>query len=106
MKNVLTALVLLFAATSISAAGSLEGKGPIGELEFKEYCAGCHPNGGNRRNPKKPLGKKSLEGGDIKTVQGIVAKIRNPGPGMTRFDKEAISDKEATEIAEYILKTF
>jgi cytochrome c6 len=32
--------------------------------------------------------------------------MRNPGPGMTKFDKKEISDKEAKAIAEYVLKTF
>jgi cytochrome c6 len=32
--------------------------------------------------------------------------MRNPGPGMNRFDAKTISDKDAKEIAEYILKTF
>jgi cytochrome c6 len=32
--------------------------------------------------------------------------MRNPGPGMTKFDKKTISDKEARAIADYILKTF
>ena len=38
--------------------------------------------------------------------QDIVAKMRNPGPGMTKFEKKDVSDKEARAIAEYILKTF
>ncbi|MBP2679434.1 MAG: cytochrome c, class, partial [Deltaproteobacteria bacterium] len=36
----------------------------------------------------------------------IVGKMRNPGPGMTRFDTKTISDKDAKEIAQYILKAF
>jgi cytochrome c6 len=32
--------------------------------------------------------------------------MRNPGPGMTKFDEKIISTKEAQAIAEYILKTF
>jgi cytochrome c6 len=32
--------------------------------------------------------------------------MRNPGPGMTTFDEKTIPDKQAKEIAEYILKSF
>jgi cytochrome c6 len=32
--------------------------------------------------------------------------MRNPGQGMTTFDEKTIPDKEAKEIADYILKTF
>jgi cytochrome c6 len=32
--------------------------------------------------------------------------MRNPGPGMTKFEASTIPDKDAMEIARYILKTF
>ena len=32
--------------------------------------------------------------------------MRKPGPGMAAFDTKALPDKEAQEIAEYIIKTF
>ena len=32
--------------------------------------------------------------------------MRAPGPGMPKFDKKALPDKDAKEVAEYILKTF
>jgi cytochrome c6 len=32
--------------------------------------------------------------------------MRNPGPGMNKFDEKTIPDKEAKMIADYILKTF
>jgi len=40
----------------------------------------------------------------IKTAEDIIAKMRNTGAGMTRFDAKAISDKDAKEIAQYILQ--
>lgn len=74
--------------------------------EFEKHCAVCHPNGGNIVNAQKTLARKSLEANGVKGVKGVVAKMRNPGPGMTAFDEKTISAKEATAIAEYILKTF
>jgi cytochrome c6 len=74
--------------------------------EFEEHCASCHPKGGNIVNAKKTLSKKSLAADGIKTDKDIVAKMRNPGPGMTKFDEKAVSAKEAKAIADYILKTF
>ena len=39
-------------------------------------------------------------------AKDIIRNMRNPGPGMTVFDAKTIPDKEAKEIAGYILKTF
>ncbi len=77
-----------------------------GEALFKQNCAVCHVNGGNIVNPKKPLHKKEREDNGVKTAADIVKRMRNPGPGMTKFDEKAISNKDAKKIAEYILKTF
>ncbi len=77
-----------------------------GEAKFKELCAICHPDGGNIVNPVKTLHKKKLEVNNIKTAADIVRVMRNPGPGMTKFGEKVIPNKEANEVAEYILKTF
>ncbi|HMK49253.1 MAG TPA: c-type cytochrome [Thermodesulfovibrionales bacterium] len=77
-----------------------------GEELFKEHCAVCHPDGGNIINPKNTLHKKDLLANKIQKPADIVKKMRNPGPGMTKFDKKTIPDKDAKKIAEYILKTF
>jgi len=52
------------------------------------------------------LNKKALAANGIKSEKDIVGKMRNPGPGMTKFDAKAVPDKEATAIAKYILTTF
>jgi cytochrome c6 len=77
-----------------------------GEAEFKEHCAVCHPNGGNIVNAKKTLFKAGREANNIKTAADIVKNMRNPGPGMTKFDEKTLSNKDAQAIAEYILKAF
>ena len=77
-----------------------------GKKGFEEHCAVCHPNGGNTINSMKPLDRKSLETNGVKSAKDINGKIRNPGPGMTKFDVKTISNAEAKSIAEYVLKTF
>ncbi len=77
-----------------------------GEAKFKELCAMCHPNGGNIVNPKKTLTKKDRETNKILTEADIVQNMRKPGPGMTKFNEKMLSDKDATEIAKYIIMTF
>jgi len=82
------------------------GKGKWGEELFKENCAACHPDGGNIINPVETLHKKDREANGVKTTADIIQKMRHPGPGMTRFDETMIPDKDASAIAEYVLKTF
>ena len=77
-----------------------------GESLFQANCAVCHPNGGNIINPAKTLHQKDRFANNVKTADDIVKKMRNPGPGMTKFDETAISDKDAHTIAEYVIKTF
>lgn len=77
-----------------------------GEALFKQHCYPCHPDGGNVINPQKTLHKKDGESNGVKTAADIVGKMRNPGPGMTKFDEQTIPDADAREIAEYELKTF
>ncbi|MCL5024251.1 MAG: c-type cytochrome [Nitrospirae bacterium] len=77
-----------------------------GQALFQQNCSPCHPNGGNVINPEFTLHKKDRDRHGVKTAKDIIGKMRNPGPGMTKFDEKTISDKQAKEIAEYIIKTF
>jgi cytochrome c6 len=87
-------------------ADTKKGEKIDGAKEFKEHCAACHPDGGNVMNAKKTLKQKDLEANKLKGAADIVKYMRNPGPGMTKFDEKTVSDKEAKAIAAYILKTF
>lgn len=91
---------LVFAATTVHAAM------PNGKALFEANCAVCHKNGGNIINPQKTLSRRDREANGVKTASDIVKKMRNPGPGMTKFDKKTISNKDAKAIAEYIEHTF
>ena len=86
-------------AITVQAAAS-------GEQLFKQHCSPCHPNGDNIVNPKKTLHKADRQANQVNTVEAIVAKTRNPGPGMSKFDTTVLSDSDAKAIAEYILRTF
>ncbi len=76
-----------------------------GEI-FAQHCAGCHRNGDNTVNPQKTLHRKDFEANNIKTPGDIVNRMRNPGVGMPRFDRNVITDKDAENVARYILSTF
>jgi cytochrome c6 len=108
MKKVLGGAIIgigvcLFVMNGLAAGPVTE---EVGKAEFNEHCAVCHPNGGNVFNPQKSLHKKDLEANNVKTPEDIVKIMRNPGPGMTKFDENTIPDRVAKGIAEYIMKTF
>ena len=101
----ITMLTLCMFTTTVFAKEDAK-KGSKGEELFKKHCASCHPDGGNIMNAKKTLKKKDLEANKLKGAADLVKYLRNPGPGMTKFDAKTLPDKEAKEIAEYVLKTF
>jgi cytochrome c6 len=107
-KKTIISVVTAFAVAAL-AAPALAGnspKGKTGKELFKDHCAVCHPEGGNIVNAKKTLLKADREANGIKKAADVVKLMRDPGPGMSKFDKEAIPDKDARKIAEYVLKTF
>ncbi|HMK49831.1 MAG TPA: c-type cytochrome [Thermodesulfovibrionales bacterium] len=108
MRVVLNTLVVSLGLCLLAMAASADetDRESPGEAAFNQYCMVCHPGGGNILNSSKTLHKKDLDANNIKSPEDIVRLIRNPGPQMTSFDKNAISDKLAKEIAEYVLGTF
>jgi len=97
--------VLMVLSWSVAGAEN-SAKAAPGEKQFSQHCAVCHPGGGNIVNPKKTLGKNNLAANNIKTEEDIIKVIRNGVPGMPKFDENAITKKDAQEIAQYISKTF
>jgi cytochrome c6 len=109
MRKSLATIAAVLAVSLFASAGysdTKKGEKISGKNEFEEHCAVCHPNGGNTINKMKPLHKKELKANGVKSAKDIIVKIRNPGPGMTKFDEKTISNAEAKAIAEYIQKTF
>lgn len=81
--------------------------GLTGEQLFKQYCAACHPDGGNTVNPNKTIKAQDLAArSNITKPEDIVKVMRNPGPGMNKIDEATLSDKDARKIGEYVLATF
>ncbi len=89
-------------ASTVASAGDAKA----GEALFNQYCASCHAGGGNTVNPKKTLHKKDREANGVRTVDDIIGRMRNPGPGMPKFDENTIPEKDAKAIAKYELDTF
>jgi cytochrome c6 len=88
------------------AAPASQGQAKTGEALFKQHCDVCHPNGANTIKAEKTLQGKDLTAHNITKPEDIVKIMRNPGPGMTKFDNAAVSDNDATAIADYVIKTF
>jgi len=86
------------------------GKSPTpvgdGEALFRQYCAACHPNGGNVSDPERTLHGSVLKKKHITSSDDIVRIMRNPLSRMIRFDAATLPDRDARAIAEYVLKTF
>jgi len=80
--------------------------GRDGAALFKQYCASCHPDGGNVSDPKRTLHGSVLRSNRITTPEDVVKIMRNPLSRMIRFDPTTLSDRDARAIAEYILATF
>ncbi|HYS42746.1 MAG TPA: c-type cytochrome [Geobacteraceae bacterium] len=93
---------LTVAASTLAAATAFAQ----GQSIFKAKCASCHPSGGNTINKEKTLFKKDLDKNKLKTVNDLVKYMRNPGPGMTKYDMNDLPDKDAWEVAKYILQSY
>lgn len=107
-RSSITAAVVLMAVTGAAAGLSLAANGTSadGRGAFEEHCAECHPGGDNIVTPHKGLHKVDRDANGVRSAADIIARMRNPGPGMTKFDETMIPQPEAEAIAGYILNTF
>jgi cytochrome c6 len=80
--------------------------GPDGKALFALHCESCHKDGGNLINPGKTLSRADREAGGITTADDIVKLMRNPGPGMPRFDDSTLTKEQARAVAEYVIQSF
>ena len=94
------------ASPAVAPAPAKPEMANTGEALFKQHCAVCHPDGGNIVKPEYTLQAKSLAAHKISKPEDIVKIMRNPEAGMTKFEEATIPEKDATEIAQYILNTF
>ncbi len=88
----------------VTAAGAVRSQD--GEALFRQFCASCHPDGGNVSDPRRSLRGTVLRSNHITTADDIVRIMRNPISRMIRFDAATLPDRDAVAIAEYVLTTF
>jgi cytochrome c6 len=105
-KMIIAMVVVLGICCTALYAFAQKASPSSGESLFAANCKVCHPDGGNIINPAKTLHKKDRMANNVKTESDIVNKMRNPGPGMTKFEEKTLSDKDAHAIAAYVIKTF
>jgi cytochrome c6 len=103
---VMTGAVIICCGCRESSHTPVESGGAEGSALFQQHCATCHPDGGNTLYPQKSLQKGVLAANGITTPEGIISRMRNPGPRMKRFDSSELNDADARKIAAYILETF
>ncbi len=96
------------AAAAPEAAPAAEAAFAAGRQLFVSHCQACHAGGGNVVLPQQPL-KGSDE---LAKFDTFLAFIRNPrldsgakGP-MPAFPPEEISDEQARELRQYVLRVF
>lgn len=77
-----------------------------GEELFRQYCATCHPDGGNVSDPRRNLRRSTLRANHITKPEDIIRIMRKPVSRMIAFDRSTISDRDARAIAEYVLTAF
>ena len=106
MKKIITLALALSAAGLWLPTMNTAQAAPNGKELFTQHCSACHPNGGNIIEPEDSLHKAARETNKVNSVEAIVGKMRNPGPGMSKFDSKFLPDSDAKAIAEYIMKTF
>lgn len=97
MKNRIVMATVALSVCMMSATAFAAGN--VGETIFKAKCASCHPDGGNVMKPNE-----TIKG--MKNSKKIISQIRKGGGGMPAFDAKAISDADAKQLADYIIKTF
>lgn len=106
MKKYALVSLLVLVSSAVAVAGQAKGtKVGRGDALFKEKCAGCHPDGDNTVNDKT-LKRKDLVKANLKSRKDIVRFLRANNTSMPKYDRKELSDRDAGEIADYILKTF
>ena len=107
-KFLLTALVLVFAATTfLFAPSALAGDAAKGASLFAANCNACHLGGKNVIMSTKTLQKSALEkylaGFSDDNLGAIIAQITNGKGAMPSF-KGRLTEAQIEDVATYVLE--
>jgi len=91
---------------SASSPPASQAQREKGEMLFKQFCANCHPDGGNVSDPARNLRRSTLRANHINGPEDIIGIMRKPISRMLRFDAATLSDEDAQAIAVYVWETF
>jgi len=89
-----------------SPSSGREANSDRGEALFRQFCANCHPDGGNVSDPARNLHSSTLRANGINSPEEIIRIMRHPISRMLKFDEKTLPDQDARAIAEYVLETF
>lgn len=92
--------------TPVAGVAASQAPAKSGEELFKQFCATCHPDGGNASDPQRNLRRATLRANHITRPEDIIRIMRHPISRMITFDQSTISDRDARAIAEYVLSAF
>ncbi len=118
MFSVLSVIMLFLAACtteprqsaeknrSASSPAASQVRRERGEMLFKQFCANCHPDGGNVSDPARNLHRATLRANHINGPEDIIRIMRKPISRMLRFDVTTLPDEDARVIAVYVWETF
>ena len=106
VKTCVPVLMIAVCILLVFSEFSAWGETAEGRALFEKHCAPCRPSGGNIFNPRKTLQKGDMDANNITTAWDILKVMRNPGPGMPKFGRKAMPEKDARLIADYILLEF
>jgi uncharacterized membrane protein len=80
----------------------------VGAKIYTDFCAACHPNGGNIFDARLPVrGSKHLENlTDFSSLMRHPHRHDSSPPTMPAFPPEKLSDEQMRELYEYIINAF
>lgn len=100
---VLVSLMVMWLGVNLPSAWAAPPDVPDGAVLFENYCAGCHPQGGNIVRRRKTLKLNSLErdGFDrLEPLANLIAKGQNNMPGY----EEKLNNTQIETVAQFVLE--
>ncbi|WP_235110515.1 MULTISPECIES: c-type cytochrome [Acaryochloris] len=96
-------LIGVWLGINLSPAWATPPEASDGAMLFENYCAGCHPKGGNIIRRGKTLKLKSLKRDSYDTLEpltGIVTEGQNNMPGFA----DKLDNAQVETVAQFVLE--